>query len=69
MTIDKTEGHHGIVSREVVRIAPLGMEAAKVHKSIKEMNAGHYSVENSVQIVAEPKLHHNCQLCRLEEED
>lgn len=69
MTIDKTEGHHGIVGREVGRIAPLGMEAAKVHEFIQEMNAGHYSMENTVQIVAEPKWHHSCQLCRLDEDE
>lgn len=68
VTIDKTEGHHGIVGREVGRIKPLGMDSAEVHKFIREMNAGHYNKENSVQIVAEPKWHHSCQLCRLDEE-
>jgi hypothetical protein len=68
IAIDKTEGHHGIIGREVGRIAPLGVEAAKVHEFIQEMNAGHYSMENTVRIVAEPKWHHSCQLCRLEEE-
>jgi hypothetical protein len=68
MTIDKTEGHHGIVGREVGRIAPLGMDGAKLHEFIQEMNAGHYSMENPVRVEAEPKWHHSCQLCRLEED-
>jgi hypothetical protein len=69
VTIDKTEGHHGIHGREVGRIKPTGMKADEVHKFIQEMNAGHYSSENPVEVVAEPKWHHSCQLCRLDEEE
>jgi len=65
VTIDRTEGHHGIHGREVGRIKPLGMKAANVHEFIKDMNAGHYTSENAVQIVAEPMWHHSCQLCCL----
>jgi hypothetical protein len=67
VTIDKTEGHHGIEGREVGRIKPLGMDGAQVHKFVQEMTDGKYSSENSVQIMAEPKWHHSCQLCRLDE--
>jgi len=68
MTIDKTEGHHGVHGREVGRIKPKGMSPEEAHKFIQEMNAGHYSSENPVQIEAEPIWHHSCQFCRLEEE-
>jgi len=68
MTIDKTEGHHGVHGREVGRIKPKGMSPDEAHKFIQEMNAGSYSSENPVQIVAQPKWHHSCQFCRLEEE-
>jgi len=69
VTIDKTEGHHGIHGREVGRIKPLGMQATDVHKFVQEMNAGKYSSESPVEIVAEPKWHHSCRFCRLEEEE
>ena len=69
VTIDKTEGHHGIIGREVARIKPLGMESSRVHKFVQEMDKGHYSSQNNIQIVAEPKWHHSCQLCRLGEDD
>ena len=68
VTVDKTEGHHGVIGREVGRIKPLGMSAEQVHKFVQEMKAGHYSGENPVRIEAEPKWHHTCQLCRLDEE-
>jgi len=68
MTVDKTEGHHGVIGREVGRIKPLGMSAEQVHKFIKEMNTGSYRMENSIQIEAEPIWHHSCQFCRLEED-
>ena len=69
VTIDKTEGHHGIHGREVGRIKPTGMKADEVHKFIQDMNAGRYCSENPVEVVAEPKWHHSCQLCRLEEDE
>jgi hypothetical protein len=69
MTVDKTEGHHGVLGCEVGRINPAGMSAEEVHKFIQEMMAGHYGSENSVQIQAEPIWHHSCSFCRLEEDD
>ncbi|MDD1753414.1 MAG: hypothetical protein LUQ38_10055 [Methanotrichaceae archaeon] len=68
VTIDSTEGHHSVVGREVGRIKPRGLSPERLHEFIQEMNAGHYSSENPVQIQAEPKWHHSCQFCRLEEE-
>jgi hypothetical protein len=68
VTIDKREGHHDIIGREVGRIKPMGMDSALVHKLIQEMNAGQYSTQNVVRVVVEPKWHHSCQLCRLDEE-
>jgi hypothetical protein len=32
------------------------------------MNTGSYSMENPIQIEAEPIWHHSCQFCRLEED-
>jgi len=68
VTIDKTEGHHGIHGREVGRIRPRSMDAASVHKFIQDMSASHYSSEEPVSAQVEPVWHHSCQLCRLEEE-
>lgn len=68
VTIDKTEGRFGICGREVGRIKPVGMQASEVPELIQEMNAGHYTDGNPVQVVAEPKWHHSCQLCSLDEE-
>lgn len=68
MTIDMTEGRFCICGREVGRIKPAGMQASEVPELIREMNAGHYTDGNSVQIMAEPKMHHSCQLCSLEGE-
>jgi hypothetical protein len=68
VTIDKTEGRFGIHGREVGRIKPMSMQAPVVPKLIQEMNAGHYIGWNPVQVVAEPKWHHSCQLCGLEVE-
>jgi hypothetical protein len=69
MTIDKTEGHHGVIGREVGRIKPRSLEAGQVRKFIQDMTAGRYSMGNSVRIEAEPMWHHSCQYCRLEEEE
>ena len=68
MTVDKTEGHHGVIGREVGRIKPLGMPAEDVHKFIQEMTAGRYRSEIPAKIEAEPIWHHSCNFCRLEEE-
>lgn len=69
VTIDKTEGHHGVIGREVGRIRPRGMDGSEVRKFVLDMATGSYSTENSVSIEAEPIWHHSCQHCRLEEED
>ncbi len=68
VTIDKTEGHHGVRGREVGRIKPKGMDGDQVRKFIQEMTQGHYTMENPVRVEAEPMWHHSCQFCRLEEE-
>ncbi|MDD1758675.1 MAG: hypothetical protein LUQ22_08085 [Methanotrichaceae archaeon] len=68
VTIDSTGGHHSVAGREVGRIKPRGLSPEQVHEFIQEMNAGHYTSENPVQIQAEPKWHHSCKSCRLEEE-
>jgi hypothetical protein len=68
MTVDKTQGHHGVIGREVGRINPAGMSAGQVHEFIRRMTEGRYDSENPVQIEAEPIWHHSCQYCRLEEE-
>ena len=44
------------------------MQAADAQKFIQEMNEGKYSIEHPIQVVAEPKWHHSCQLCGLEGE-
>jgi len=69
VTIDKTEGHHGIVGREVGRIKPLGMDGAAVHRIIQGLGAGRYEMENPIRVEAEPKWHHSCQYCRLGEDE
>jgi len=66
VTIDKTEGRFGIHGHEVGRINTTSMLASEVPKLIQEINAGHYTAMDPVQIVAEPKWHHSCQLCCLE---
>jgi hypothetical protein len=68
VTIDGRVGHHGIAGREVGRIKPRGLSTEQVHRFIQEMNAGHYASEDPVQIQVEPKWHHSCRYCRLEEE-
>ncbi len=68
VTVDKTEGHHGVYGREVGRINPLNKQKSEIHKFIQEMNEGLYKMEIPVRIQAEPIWHHSCQFCRLEEE-
>ncbi len=69
ITIDKTEGHHGVHGREVGRIEPLGMPAEEVRKFIKDMEAGRYKSEGAVFAEVEPIWHHSCQFCRLQEDE
>jgi hypothetical protein len=68
VTIDRTEGHHGVHGREVGRIRPRGMLADEVHKIVADLMAGRYQSENPVFVVAEPIWHHSCSFCRLEED-
>jgi hypothetical protein len=68
VTIDKIDGRFAFHGREVGRIKPTSMLAADAPKFIHDMNAGNYRGDNPVQFVAEPKWHHRCHLCGLEEE-
>jgi hypothetical protein len=68
VTIDKTEGHHGVLGREVGRIRPRDMDAAQVRRFVQEVEAGRYGSENPVRVRAEPMWHHTCQYCKLEED-
>ena len=68
VAIDKTEGRFGIHGRELGRIKPSGMKASDVPKYIEGLNAGYINGGNPVKLVAEPKWHHSCELCRLEED-
>jgi hypothetical protein len=68
VAIDKTVGRFGIHGREVGRLEPANMPAADAQKFIRKMNAGNYASENPVQFMAEPKWHHRCRLCGLDEE-
>jgi len=67
VAIDKTEGRFGIYGREVGRIKPTGMHAAEAPKVIRGLNAANYNGGDPVRVTAEPKWHHICQLCRLED--
>src|SRR5512137_1069433 len=66
MTIDKTEGHHGVIGREVGRIKPRGLSAEEVHKFIRDMEQGRYQYERPARVEAEPIWHHSCEFCRLD---
>jgi hypothetical protein len=68
VAIDKAEGRFGIHGRELGRIKPGGMQASEVPNYIKSLNASYINEGNPVEIVAEPKWHHSCELCRLDEE-
>ena len=66
--IDKTEGRFGICGREIGRIKLNEMQAADVTKFIEGLDGGNLNDGKPVKLVAEPKWHHSCELCRLEEE-
>jgi len=68
VTIDKVEGHHGVIGREVGRVKPKEMDAAQVRKIVQEMGQGLYSSDNHVRVQAEPAWHHTCDCCRMEED-
>ena len=67
VTIDSTEGHHGVAGREVGRIKPRELSEKQLHEFIQKMNSSHYDSKNPVQVQVEPKWHHSCESCRLEE--
>ena len=68
VTIDKVEGHHGVIGREVGRVMPKEMNAVQVRKIVQERGQGHYSLGNQVKVQAEPAWHHTCDCCRMDEE-
>ena len=68
MTIDKTEGRFGVLGHEVGRIRPKSMSAGDAPKYIRDLNTFSFAENSSVELIAEPKWHHHCQLCGLEEE-
>jgi len=68
ITVDRTEGHHGVHGREVGRIRPLGMPAAEVQRFVADMTAGRYQSDMPVYVLAEPMWHHSCSFCRLQDE-
>jgi hypothetical protein len=68
VTIDKTEGRFEIHGREVGRIITKNMQAKDAIKFIQGLEGCEYTGEDSVQVVVEPKWHHSCQLCGLEED-
>jgi len=67
VAIDKTDGRFGVQGREVGRIKPSSMQLAETPKFIQEMKTSICNAGNPVQFVAEPKWHHSCQLCSLED--
>lgn len=69
VTIDKTEGHHGVIGREVGRIRPRQVDAVQLRRFLQDMKAGRYSTENQVLVQVEPMWHHSCQYCRLDEDE
>jgi hypothetical protein len=67
VTIDSTDDHHVIIGREVGRIRTQELSEQQLHEYIQKMNSGHYDGKNPVQLRVEPKWHHSCEACRLEE--
>ena len=67
VTIDKTEGRFGIHGREVGRLNPSVMPTSDAKKIIQNISAGNFADESPVQLTAEPKWHHCCALCGLNE--
>lgn len=68
VTIDSTEGHHGITGREVGRINPRRLSADKVREFIQDMGKERYTSEIPVQAQVEPMWHHSCKFCQMEED-
>jgi hypothetical protein len=68
ITVDSTEGHHGVHGREVGRIKPLGMPATEVQRFVADMIAGRYQSDIPVYVRAEPMWHHSCSFCQMQDE-
>jgi len=68
VTIDRTKGRFGVSGREVARIRPASMNATDVPRLIQKLSSGCISGDSPVDLVAEPKWHHRCQLCGLDED-
>ncbi|NPV61362.1 MAG: hypothetical protein HPY61_01815 [Methanotrichaceae archaeon] len=68
VSVDKTEGRFGVHGREIGRINPSRLQKADAMKLVQEMKTGSCAGESSVRLVAEPKWHHRCRLCDLDEE-
>lgn len=68
VTIDSTGGHHGVTGREVGRIKPRGLSPDKVHEFIQNMSQGRHTSEIPVQAQVEPKWHHSCKFCQMDED-
>ncbi len=66
--IERTEGHHGIIGREIGRINASKMSKEEIRKAIGDLKSGKYEMDNPVHVQVEPKWHHSCELCRLEDE-
>jgi hypothetical protein len=68
VAIDGTEGRFGIHGREVGRIRPISMPAGDAPGWIQKMNSSYYTGGDPVRFNAEPKWHHHCPLCGMEED-
>jgi hypothetical protein len=68
VTIDKTEGRFNVLGHEVGRIMPKSMTADEAPKYIRSLNAFMATENETLRLMAEPKWHHQCHLCGLEEE-
>ncbi len=68
IAIDRTEGRFGIQGREIGRIKTANMSQSDASNIIRQMNDSRYAAGNLVQFLVEPKWHHSCHLCGLDEE-
>lgn len=56
------------IGKEVGNIEPLGMELIQVKHFIQELCQGQWRKESPLEVKVEPEWHHNCELCRFEED-
>lgn len=68
VTIDKTEGRFCVLGRELGRIKPGSVSPSEAPELIRQINARRYASGDPVQFMAEPKWHHHCSLCGLDDE-